>query len=95
MTPFAVAATAATDTGPTEGYFQFNQTGVSHGFLLDPTASATATGLAQRQMVYFLTLGIVVDPTVSGTALPKAAARMVPGLAGEILLPPVVKILGY
>lgn len=95
MSPFAVAATAATDTGPTEGYFQFNQTGVSHGFLLDPTASPTATGLAQRQMVYFLTLGIVVDPTVSGTALPKTAARMVPGLAGEILLPPVLKIFGY
>jgi hypothetical protein len=95
MSPFAVAATAATDTGPTEGYFQFNQAGVSHGFLLDPTASPTATGLAQRQMVYFLTLGIVVDPTVSGTALPKTAARMVPGLAGEILLPPVLKIFGY
>ena len=95
MAPFAVAATAATDTGPTEGYFQFNQAGVSHGFLLDPTASPTATGLAQRQMVYFLTLGIVVDPTVSGTALPKTTARMVPGLAGEILLPPVLKIFGY
>jgi hypothetical protein len=96
MAPFAVAATAATDTGPKEGYFQFNQSGVSHGFLLDPTAgSATATGLAQRQMVYFLKLGIVVDPTVSGTVLPKAAAKMIPGIAGEILLPPVVKILGY
>jgi hypothetical protein len=95
MTPFAVAATAATDTTPTEGYFQFNQAGVSHGFLLDPTGSATVTGLAQRQMVYFLKLGIVVDPTVSGAALPKAAARMVPGLAGEILLPPVLNIFGY
>lgn len=95
MSPFAVAATSATDTAPTEGYFQFNQTGVSHGFLLDPTASPTATGLAQRQMVYFLKLGIVVDPTVSGTALPKTAARIVPGLAGEILLPPVLEIFGY
>jgi hypothetical protein len=95
MAPFAVAATAATDTGPTEGYFQFNQAGVSHGFLLDPTASLAATGLAQRQMVYFLTLGIVVDPSVSGAALPKVTARMVPGLAGEILLPPVLKIFGY
>jgi len=95
MSPFAVAATSAADTTPTEGYFQFNQTGISHGFLLDPTGSATATGLAQRQMVYFLTLGIVVDPTVSGAALPKPVARMVPGLAGEILLPPVLKIFGY
>lgn len=96
MTPFAVAATSAVDTTPTEGYFQFNQTGVSHGFLLDPTAgSAAATGLAQRQMVYFLTLGIVVDPTVLGAALPKTTAKLVPGLAGEILLPPVLKIFGY
>jgi hypothetical protein len=95
MAPFAVAATSAADTGPKEGYFQFNQAGVSHGFLLDPTASPTATGLAQRQMVYFLKLGIVVDPTVSGTALPKAAAKMIPGIAGEILLPPVLEIFGY
>ncbi|MDD2539633.1 MAG: Ig-like domain-containing protein [Desulfuromonadaceae bacterium] len=90
---FAAASAAA--TAPTEGYFQFDQTGVSHGFLLDPTGSATATGLAQRQMVYFLTLGIVVDPTVSSAALPKTSAKMVPGLAGEILLPPVLKIFGY
>nr|MBW4057302.1 hypothetical protein [Pseudomonadota bacterium] len=89
------AASSAAATAPTEGYFQFDQTGVSHGFLLDPTASPAATGLAQRQMVYFLTLGIVVDPTVSGAALPKTAARMAPGLAGEILLPPVLKIFGY
>ena len=95
MSPFAVAATSAADTTPTEGYFQFNQTGISHGFLLDPTGSATATGLAQRQMVYFLKLGIVVDPTVSGAALPKPVARIVPGMAGEILLPPVLKIFGY
>jgi hypothetical protein len=95
MSPFAVAATSATATTPTEGYFQFNQTGISHGFLLDPTGSATATGLAQRQMVYFLKLGIVVDPTVSGAALPKMVASTVPGLAAEILLPPVLKIFGY
>jgi hypothetical protein len=92
---FAVAATAVTDVTPTEGYFQFNQPGVSHGFLLDPTASPEATGLAQRQMIYFLKLGIVVDPTVTGAALPKTVVRMIPGLAGEILLPPVVNILGY
>ncbi|HXE96246.1 MAG TPA: hypothetical protein VN642_07565 [Dongiaceae bacterium] len=95
MSAFAVAATSATDIVPKEGYFQFNQTGVSHGFLLDPTASPTATGLAQKQMVYFLKQGIVVDPTVSAPALPKAVIKMVPGLAGEILLPPVLKIFGY
>jgi hypothetical protein len=95
MAPFAVAATAATDTTPTEGYFQFNQAGISHGFLLDPTGSPTATALGQKQMVYFLKLGIVVDPTVSAPALPKAVAGIVPGLAGEILLPPVLKVFGY
>jgi hypothetical protein len=62
---------------------------------LNPTASQEATALAQRQMVYFLTLGIVVDPTVSGGALPKVVAGAVPGLAAEILLPPVLKIFGY
>ena len=90
---FAVAATTAADTAPNEGYFQFDQPGASHGFLLDPTASATLTLLAQKQMVYFLTLGIVVDPLATG--LPKTSARMVPGLEGEILLPPVLKIFGY
>ena len=90
---FAVAATSATDTAPNEGYFQFDQPGASHGFLLDPTASATLTLLAQKQMVYFLTLGIVVDPSAAG--LPKTSARMIPGLEGEILLPPVLKIFGY
>ena len=89
----AVAATLATATTPVEGYFQFNQTGVSHGFLLDPTGSPAATAYAQKQMVYFLTAGIVVDPTASG--VPKTAARLISGLAGEILLPPVVNILGY
>lgn len=87
------AATSATATAPTEGYFQFNQAGVSHGFLLDPTGSAAATTYGQKQMVYFLSAGIVVDPASSG--VPKTAARLVPGLAGEILLPPVVNILGY
>jgi len=89
------AAALATATAPTEGYFQFDQAGVSHGFLLDPTNSPVATGLAQRQMVYFLKLGIVVDPTVSGAALPKTTTKAIPGLAGEILLPPVLKIFGY
>ena len=54
---------APTASAPKQGYFQFNQPGVSHGSLLDPTGSATATGLIQKQMVYFLLGGIVVDPT--------------------------------
>ena len=54
---------APTASAPMQGYFQFNQPGVSHGSLLDPTGSPTATGLIQRQMVYFLLGGIVVDPT--------------------------------
>ena len=89
----APAATAGTAVAPTEGYFQFNQSGVSHGFLLDPTGSPTATANGQKQMVYFLTAGIIVDPAASG--VPKTAAKLVQGLAGEILLPPVVNILGY
>ena len=89
----AVAATSPAATTPTEGYFQFNQAGVSHGFLLDPTGSPTATAYGQKQMVYFLLAGIVVDPSASG--VPKTAAKLVPGLAGEILLPPVLNILGY
>ena len=87
------AAVSAAATTPNEGYFQFDQPGVSHAFLLDPTASATATALAQKQMIYFLSNGIVVDPLATG--LPKTAGRSVPGLAGEILLPPVLKIFGY
>ena len=98
-TPVPKTATAsinATDTTPVEGYFQFDQTGVSHGFLLDPTNSAAATGYGQRQMVYFITTGLVVDPTFSGAALPKAVAAAVPaGLYREILLPKVVDVLGY
>lgn len=89
----ALAATSATATTPVEGYFQFNQAGVSHGFLLDPTGSPTATAYGQKQMVYFLSAGIVVDPSASG--VPKTAAKLIPGLAGEILLPPVVNVLGY
>jgi hypothetical protein len=88
------AAASPTATTPKEGYFQFDQTGVSHGFLLDPTGSLTATGMAQKQMVYFLSTGLVVDPA-SGT-LPKSLAAAIPaGFSREILLPDVVDILGY
>jgi hypothetical protein len=87
------AATSPTATGPKEGYFQFDQSGVSHGFLLDPTGSPTATGLGQKQMVYFFATGLVVDS--SSASLPKAVAAAIPPLAREILLPPVLDILGY
>jgi len=84
---FAAASAAALT--PTEGYFQFDQAGVVHEALLD----TTATGLAQKQMMYFVKSGIVVDP--SATGLPKIVDSIVPGLAGELLLPPAPKMFGY
>jgi hypothetical protein len=66
------AATSPVATSPLEGYFQFNQTGIDHGFLLDNSTPAN-TAAAQKQMLFFLggpNLGagpgaganIVVDP---------------------------------
>lgn len=46
---------------PTEGYFQFDNAGVNHGFLIDPS-NMTNIVLAQTQMVSFLLFGAVVDP---------------------------------
>jgi hypothetical protein len=89
-TDFAAALNTA--TSPKEGYFQFDQSGINHGFLLDPRSSASNTGLAQKQMVNYLLLGIVVDPT--SAALPKAVVG-VPSVAGDVRLPPVLHILGY
>jgi dienelactone hydrolase len=74
----ANAATQVTDTTPKEGYFQFDQTGIGHAFILNP-ANPVAISLGQRQLVYWLATGLVVDPTqqsgtlpiVSGTALPE------------------------
>jgi len=77
---------------PAEGYFQFNQTGIGHGFLIDNSTPAN-TALAQTQMVAFLLKGVVIDPTTAGP-LAKAVS-VAPSIAQEILLPPVVKILGY
>jgi pimeloyl-ACP methyl ester carboxylesterase len=87
------AAATPTATAPKEGYFQFDQTGISHGFLLDPTGSLAATGMGQKQMVFFLTTGLVVDP--SSSTLPKSLAAVVPVLEREILLPKVLDILGH
>jgi hypothetical protein len=66
------AATSPVATTPKEGYFQFDQTGIDHGFLLDNTTPAN-TAAGQKQMLFFLggpNLGagpgaganIVVDP---------------------------------
>lgn len=87
----ANAAVAATDTTPTEGFFQFDQTGVGHSSLLDPTASATATGLIQKQMRYFLGLtGTVVDPTQGAPALPITS-----NLPVEVQVPAQYSIFGH
>lgn len=65
----ANAATAVTDTTPKEGYFQFDQTGIAHAFLLNP-ANPVAVDLGQRQLVYWLGTGLVVDPTQQSATLP-------------------------
>ena len=56
---------------PSEGYFQFNQAGVSHGALLAPATAAAlpVTDMIQEQMVYFLLGDIVIDPTLPPPAL--------------------------
>jgi hypothetical protein len=91
---FAAAQSNLAATAPAEGYFQFDQTAVNHGFLIDPRASAANTGYAQSQMVNYLLRGVVVDPTPTGVA--KAiAASPVPAVANDIRLPAVLRILGY
>ncbi|WP_243303702.1 Ig-like domain-containing protein [Geothrix oryzisoli] len=87
----ANAAVALSDTTPTEGYFQFDQTGINHNSLIDPT-NLVNLGLIQRQMRYFMGFtgaSIVVDPT-QGTALPIA-----PGPFVEMQLPNQFTILGH
>jgi hypothetical protein len=78
---------------PVEGYFQFDQTGIGHGFLIDNTAPAN-TALAQSQMVQFLLYGGIVDPT-SAVVAKRAFADQIPALYSDIRLPPVLNILGY
>jgi hypothetical protein len=73
----ANAAVALTDLTPTEGYFQFDQTGIGHGSLIDPS-NMVNLGLIQRQLRYFMGAtgtSIVVDPT-QGTALPLAPVAL-------------------
>src|SRR5512133_861796 len=73
----ANAAISVLATTPTEGYFQFNQTGVGHAFILNP-ANPVAITLGQRQLVYWLGTGLVVDPTQQGPALPMATPTDLP-----------------
>ncbi|MBV5340904.1 MAG: hypothetical protein J0665_15320 [Deltaproteobacteria bacterium] len=89
------AATNSTGaTTPAEGYFQFDQAGINHGFLLDPTASLSNTQYAQSQMVQFLLYGGIVDPTATGVAKQVSAAPLT-GVNYDVSLPPVLKIFGY
>lgn len=80
-------------SAPAEGYFQFDQAAINHGFLIDPRASAANTGLAQSQMVQYLLYGGIVDPT-SGAGK-QVVGTPVPSVANDIRLPAVMKIFGY
>ncbi len=91
---FAAAQSNLAATAPAEGYFQFDQTGINHGFLIDPRASATNTGYAQSQMVNFLLRGVVIDPTPSGLTK-QVPPSPVPAVANDIRLPKVLHIFGY
>jgi hypothetical protein len=89
----ANAAIAATDTTPTQGYFQFDQAGINHSSLLDPTASLANTGMLQKQMRYFLGItgvALVVDPTQGGAALPLAPLSF-----PDVQVPEKFTILGH
>ncbi len=88
------AAVAATATTPTEGYFQFDQAGIAHGSLLDPTNPVNIS-LLQRQMMYFLGAGIVVDPTQGAPALPAARPAASPLAAPVVQVPSRYQILGH
>jgi len=89
----ANAATSVLDAAPKEGYFQFNQTGVGHAFILNPANPVSIT-LGQRQLVYWLGTGLVVDPTQQGATLPIVVA---PALPESMLFeaPKTITILGH
>ena len=90
----AAAASSAAATGPTEGYFQFDQPDVTHAFLIDQASSPTSIQLAQRQMVYYLSAGLVVDPTVTSAALPKLLRQGASGVSWQVTAPPAMRIFG-
>lgn len=88
----ANAAVTVSDTTPTQGYFQFDQAGINHSSMLDPTASAVNTGLIQKQVRYFMGVtgvSLVVDPT-QGASLP-VAPPVFPG----VQVPAKYLILGH
>ena len=91
----AAAASAAAASGPTEGYFQFDQPDVTHSFLINQASSPISIQLAQRQMFYYLLTGLVVDPTVTSAALPKLAVVGATGIDYQVTAPPVMRVLGY
>lgn len=69
MTKLGAPAAAPTSATPVEGYFQFDQAGISHSFLLDFAGSPANAALGQKQLAYFLGAGgnsVVVDPTATG-----------------------------
>jgi len=92
----ATAASSATASGPTEGYFQFDQSDVTHGFLIDQANSPMSQQLAQRQMVYYLLspTGLVVDPTVTSVALPKLVIGGSTRIDVRVTAPAVIRIFG-
>ncbi len=71
------AATSVLATSPTEGYFQFDQTGIGHAFLINP-ANPVGITLGQRQLVYWLGTGLVVDPTQQSATMPTATPTALP-----------------
>jgi hypothetical protein len=91
----AAAASSALASGPLEGYFQFDQPDVTHGFLIDQANSPTSIQLAQRQMVYYLSTGLVVDPTVTSAALPKLLRQEVSGISWQVTAPAAMRVFGY
>lgn len=91
----APAATSRTASGPVEGYFQFDQPDVTHGFLIDAAASPASLQLAQRQMTYYLLTGLVIDPTVTSAALPRMAAQPAGPVRWDLSPPAAVRIFGF
>jgi hypothetical protein len=87
----ATAAASPAAVGPTEGYFQFDQSDVTHGFLIDLVHSPTSLQLAQKQMVDFLLTGAVVDPT-SPTAKPVPGIPSGAGISYVVQPPAVMRI---
>ncbi|MEI6827703.1 MAG: hypothetical protein WCK54_19090 [Desulfuromonadales bacterium] len=88
------AVNGSRSAAPAEGYFQFDQAGIDHGFLIDNTTPAN-TAFAQSQMVQFLLYKGIVDPTSSSAPAKQAFKDQIPALYNDIRLPPVLNILGH